>query len=329
MRKLVVAIIVIAGFGALVGVGAMTALFSGGGQQLSWEQCSSNLGPWGDAPEQGRGDAETLNEESVQIAKRIIEIGQQRNLSPRAWQIAIQAGKTESNLANLTHGDRDSLGIFQMRPSMGWGTVAQVTNVEYQINKFYDVLLEIPDWQTMRPGTAAQNVERSAFPTRYHEWEALAAHLVSVNGNVSGFSGCEELPTTSVLAGQAIKYAQDQIGEPYVWGAVGPDSFDCSGLVQQAWKAAGVVIPKYSQTQYDQAGVHVPLSQAQPGDLVFWGYGRDPQAVHHVALYLGDDEILHAPQPGESIERTKMWDSGELLPMVVRPSADAPVQADA
>lgn len=107
-------------------------------------------------------------------------------------------------------------------------------------------------------------------------------------------------------------------------GAAGPSAFDCSGLTQMAWKAAGVTIPKHSQAQYHEGGQKVPLSQAQPGDLVFWGYGRDPDSVHHVALYLGDNEILHAPQPGENVERTKMWDGGELLPMVVRPAPDQP-----
>lgn len=327
MRKLVVVAIVLVGFAGLVGVGAMTALFGGLGGRQAWDDCSTGAGPSTSGDGKGEQDAKTLDESSIHIVKRIIEIGQQRNLPPRAWQIAIQAGKTESNLANLTHGHADSLGIFQMRPSMGWGTVDQVTNVDYQINKFYDVLEDIPDWQEMRPGTAAQSVERSAYPTRYHEWEPMAAHLVRVEGNVEGMSGCDDLPSASVLAGQAIEYAQDQVGAPYVWGAAGPNAFDCSGLVQQAWDAAGVTIPKYSQTQYDQAGTHVPLSQARPGDLVFWGHGRDPRAVHHVALYLGDNQVLHAPQPGETVERTDLWDGGELLPMAVRPAPDTPAQA--
>ncbi|PKW15095.1 C40 family peptidase [Saccharopolyspora spinosa] len=323
MRKLVVAFVVLAGFAGLIGVGAVTALLVGsGGRGAGWSNCSADLGPWGDGAGRGERDAVTLSAESVAIAKRIIEIGEQRGLPPRAWQIAIQAGKTESNLVNVFHGDRDSLGIFQMRPSMGWGSVQQVTDVDYAINKFYDVLLAVPRWEEMRPGDAAQRVERSAFPLRYHKWEPMAAHLVSVEGNVEGVSACQELPSAGVLASQAIQYAQSQLGKPYVWGAAGPNAFDCSGLTQQAWKAAGVEIPKYSQTQYSQGGVHVPLAQAQPGDLVFWGYGRDPNGIHHVALYLGDNEVLHAPQPGESVETTKLWDGGQLLPTVVRPAAD-------
>ncbi|GAB2688808.1 C40 family peptidase [Saccharopolyspora gloriosae] len=327
MRKLLVLVVVLSGFAGLVGLGAFVIVLSGMQGAQSWSGCSAGLGPSGDGRGRGESDAGSLDQESVAIAKEIIKIGKERNLPPRAWQVAIQAGKTESNLANLTHGDRDSLGIFQMRPSMGWGSVAQVTDVQYQINKFYDVLLEVPDWEGLQPGTAAQRVERSAYPLRYHEWEPMAAHLVSVEGQVSGFSGCEDLPSASVLATKAISFADQQIGKPYVWGAAGPSSFDCSGLTQMAWKESGVHIPKYSRSQYTDGGAHIPLAQAQPGDLVFWGAGREPGAIHHVALYLGDNQILHAPQPGESVERTEMWDGGELLPTVVRPGGDAPPQA--
>jgi len=327
MRKLLVVLVVLAGFGGLVGVGVLTTLLSAGQGGQNWGDCSASLGPWGDGQARGERDAQQLDQESVRIVQSIIEIGKQRNMSPRAMQIAIQAGKTESNLANLTHGDRDSLGIFQMRPSMGWGSVAEITDVNYQINKFYDVLMQVPGWEEMRPGAAAQQVERSAYPTRYHKWEAMAATLVSKQGQIAGFSGCENLPASGVLAGQAIKFADSQLGKPYVWGAAGPNAFDCSGLTQMAWKASGVDIPKYSRDQYTQGGRQVPINQAKPGDLVFWGYGREPAAIHHVALYLGDNEVLHAPQPGESVERTKMWDGGQLLPMAVRPAEDVPAAA--
>ncbi|GAB3297583.1 C40 family peptidase [Parasphingorhabdus pacifica] len=329
MRKVLVMVVVLAGFTGLVGIGAMTALLSGTGNKPGWSDCSSRLGPWGAGEGEGKRDASTLNEESLRITQRIIEIGKERGMPPRAWQIAIQAGKTESNLANLSHGHADSLGIFQMRPSMGWGSVSQVTDVDYQINKFFDVLEEVPGWEDMRPGTAAQRVERSAFPQRYHKWEPMAAHLVSVRGEVQGFSGCEDMSGTGASASNAISYADDQIGSPYVWGATGPDTFDCSGLTQQAWKAAGVNIPRTSKVQYQFGGERLPLAEARPGDLVFWGSGRDPKAIHHVALYLGDNEILHAPQKGETVERSKMWDGGELMPMVVRPAGSEQDRAEA
>ena len=327
MRKLLVVIVVFAGFAGLVGAGAVAGLLGSmgqGGQQNYG--CGSDLGPSTGGSGDGQRAAAKLTPEAQGIAKQIIEVGKQRQLPPRAWQVAIQAGATESRLSNVLGGDRDSLGVFQMRPSKSWGTPAQVTNVDYAINKFYDVLHDTTGWESMRPGTAAQEVESSGFPLRYHQWESMAAHLVSVQGEIGG-GECEPAAPAGGGAAQAIDYANDQLGKPYVWGAAGPAAFDCSGLMQQAWKTAGADIPKYSRAQYQQGGSKVPMAQAQPGDLVFWGYGRDPSAIHHVAMYLGDNEVLQAPQPGESVERTKMWDSGELLPMVVRPAPGGAVAA--
>lgn len=320
MRKVVVLMVILVGFGGLLGLGALTALISGvGGQNSGSSGCSNDLGPWTDAATSGQQNAATLNPSQTAIVQQIIGIGKQRNLPARAWQIAIQAGMTESHLTNLPFGDLDSLGIFQMRPSAGWGTPMQLTDVNYEINKFYDKLLTVSGWQQLRPGDAAQAVERSAFPLRYQQWESMAAQLISMDGNVPDASGCNNMPAAGVLAQQAINYALAQIGKPYVWGAAGPNAFDCSGLVQQAWKAAGVDIPRVTQSQYEQGGQQIPLSQAQPGDLVFWGYGRNPLATHHVAMYLGNNEIVQAPQPGQTVERTKLFDGGELLPIAVRP----------
>lgn len=271
----------------------------------------------------GGPQAGTLDDEQRGVVGQIIAIGKQRKLIPRAWQIAIQAGKTESNLRNLDHGDRDSLGVFQMRPSMGWGTREQVTNVEYAVNKFYDVLMTVPGWETMRPGDAAQRVERSAFPQRYHEHEAFAASILQELGGVSAedLTGCR--PTGGALgenpyAAKAIEYARSKFGRPYVWGAKGPEEFDCSGLVQAAYKHAGLAVPGYSGDQYN-SGKHIPVAEAQPGDLIFWADAKgNPEAIHHVAIYVGNGEVIHAPQDGDVVKQSKIWQNG-LVPMATRP----------
>lgn len=270
-----------------------------------------------------------LSGEQHQIAAAIVGIGQQRDLPPRAWQVAIQAGKTESNLANLGHGDRDSLGIFQMRPSMGWGSHAQLQDVEYQVHKFYDTLLDVPGWEDMRPGDAAQKVERSGFPDRYHQWEQLATTLIQDLGGVSDPTGCgsgggnPDAPNPA--AEKAIEAALSVQGAPYVWGAKGPREFDCSGLVHWAYQQAGVTLPAGSWMQWE-AGDKVPLDQAQPGDLVFWASDpADPDSIHHVAMHLGGDQIVQAPYSGQPVQTTPLHsditDSEELLPVAVRPGA--------
>ncbi|MEU0586485.1 NlpC/P60 family protein [Streptomyces sp. NPDC006132] len=116
-------------------------------------------------------------------------------------------------------------------------------------------------------------------------------------------------------AEKALAFARAQIGKPYVWGAVGPGSYDCSGLTQAAWKAAGVTLPR---TTYDQvnAGTTVPLSQAQPGDLVFFY-----DDVTHVGMYIGNGMMIHAPKPGTYVREESVYYDGEsAIHSVVRPA---------
>ena len=90
-----------------------------------------------------------------------------RGLPARAASIALATAYQESKLRNLDHGDRDSLGLFQQRPSQGWGTAKQIQDPYYATNAFYDALVKIDGYQTMRITEAAQEVQRSGFPEAY------------------------------------------------------------------------------------------------------------------------------------------------------------------
>ncbi|MGY3680307.1 NlpC/P60 family protein [Streptomyces sp. TE33382] len=96
-------------------------------------------------------------------------------------------------------------------------------------------------------------------------------------------------------AAQAVGFAYGAIGKPYVWGATGPSSFDCSGLTQAAWRAAGVSLPRTTYTQIN-AGQRVSRSELAPGDLVFFYSG-----ISHVGLYIGGGRMIHAPRPGAPV----------------------------
>lgn len=96
-------------------------------------------------------------------------------------------------------------------------------------------------------------------------------------------------------AALAVGYAHEALGKPYVWGATGPSGYDCSGLTQAAWKAAGVSLPRTSYTQIN-AGQRVPRHQLAPGDLVFFYSG-----ISHVGLYIGQGRMIHAPRPGAPV----------------------------
>lgn len=105
-------------------------------------------------------------------------------------------------------------------------------------------------------------------------------------------------------AERAIAFARKQLGEPYLWAAAGPDAWDCSGLTMRAWERGGVALPHYSAAQYQQTK-HLSVVELRPGDLVFWG--DSPDTIHHVALYLGDSQIIHAPRTGEPVQIASMY----------------------
>ncbi|WP_186768119.1 C40 family peptidase [Streptomyces qinzhouensis] len=100
---------------------------------------------------------------------------------------------------------------------------------------------------------------------------------------------------TSSRAARAVAYAYGALGKPYVWGATGPASYDCSGLTRAAWRAAGVSLPRTTYTQIG-AGRRVARSELAPGDLVFFYPG-----VSHVGLYVGGGRMIHAPRPGAQV----------------------------
>jgi len=104
---------------------------------------------------------------------------------------------------------------------------------------------------------------------------------------------------TSTQAGKAVAFAYAQLGKPYQWGATGPGSFDCSGLAQAAWGAAGVAIPRDTYEQW-AALPHIATSAIQPGDLLYY------DGVGHVAMYVGGGYIIDAPQTGEDVEKIPM-----------------------
>jgi hypothetical protein len=126
-----------------------------------------------------------LQPDQAENASLIAALGVRRGLPARAVSIALATAYQESKIRNLTHGDRDSIGIFQQRPSQGWGTVKQISDEYYAINTFYDALEKIDGYQTMRITEAAQKVQRSGFPEAY---EAHAPDARALASALTGYS---------------------------------------------------------------------------------------------------------------------------------------------
>jgi peptidoglycan DL-endopeptidase CwlO len=104
----------------------------------------------------------------------------------------------------------------------------------------------------------------------------------------------------------AVRFAKRQLGEPYVYGADGPSSWDCSGLTMKAWRHAGVSLSHWSVAQYYET-TPISFSQIRRGDLLFWGGSSDPDSIYHVAMYLGNGMMIQAPRPGRSVEIVSIY----------------------
>jgi peptidoglycan DL-endopeptidase CwlO len=107
-------------------------------------------------------------------------------------------------------------------------------------------------------------------------------------------------------ASQAVSFAMDQLGDSYVWGAAGPDAWDCSGLTSVAWGSAGHYLPHYSVAQY-YATTPISYSALRPGDLIFWSSNGAPSGIFHVAMYIGNGQMVHAANPSDPVKVSSVW----------------------
>lgn len=289
--------------------------------------------------------------EQVPHAKVIQATGTRMGIPARGQVVALATALGESGLRNLSYGDRDSLGLFQQRPSQGWGTASEILDPAHASTRFYSALVKVPGWESLTVAQAAQAVQKSGYPGAYARWEPLAAALqkaieplVSKTGGASArpfpagsdgtstsqpsaTDGCAtggdgtgfgSIPAGALLAGYeipadaprrvrvAIRWALGQLGTPYQWGGSctashGPDPMgrcDCSSLMQQAYKAAGVTLTRTTYTQVKE-GEPVSGTAPRPGDLVFTrGTAEVPE---HVGMSIGRGLIVHAPRTGDVV----------------------------
>jgi cell wall-associated NlpC family hydrolase len=269
--------------------------------------------------------------DAVQIAdaRVIYAVGAGLGLPGRAEIIAIATAMQESGLRNLAFGTSDSLGLFQQRPSQGWGSAAQIMDPLTASRSFYRALTQVTGWQTLAVTAAAQAVQHSAFPAAYARWQPIATRLVASFGGAA--ASCVVLAANVVPPGartdlprdfrlprgtpatvlRAIQFALAQLGTSYEFGgtcsdARSPDAAlhcDCSSLVQQAYRAGGVTLPRTTFAQVDVGTPLYSLSALQPGDLLFTaGADGSPDNPGHVGMYIGDSVIVQAPQTGEDVQ---------------------------
>lgn len=268
-----------------------------------------------------------LDDEQLTNAKTIAQVGARLHVPIRGLIVAEATALQESNLYNLNYGDRDSVGLFQQRPSAGWGSVAELTNPTISAEKFYEALLKIHGWQSMPLTKAAQAVQRSAFPRAYAKWETLASTLITrmvptaVGTNTASLAAinCGEtvgaaLPSNVV--GEMLRVALEQQGNPYLWGGIGPDYFDCSGLIVFSWRKAGYRLSVRTSEQMYQVSDSVPAGTEQPGDLLFGDFNS--AGPGHVMIVVSPGTAVEAPRAGDVVKVISYdphaWTIGRLRP---------------
>jgi cell wall-associated NlpC family hydrolase len=231
--------------------------------------------------------------------------------------------------------DHDSLGIFQQRPS--WGTAQQRMDPVASANLFLDRLLDQPGWRSADPWRSAQDVQVSAYdgdPRQANHFSSIyggnyeprlaeadrllsiihadsaklkcgggvgtvAAGPVSRHGLPVGYT----IPSgTSPAASKAVLFALAQQGKPYVFGAAGPDGYDCSGLMLAAWAQSGVILAHDTRVQVRE-GAGTDAAHLSPGDLVLTaGSDGTLSSPGHVGMFIGDGVVVEAPQTGDVVK---------------------------
>lgn len=250
----------------------------------------------------------------------------------RAATIAVMTGLDESHLTNLTGGDRDSVGVFQQRPSQGWGTIAECENVQYATLTFFKHLLGINNWQTLPLQQAAQAVQRSAFKdgSNYAKFIPDATDMIAqcnaLYNNASskltpgGLATTQTTPTKSTgnaLASNAYALIQAHLNSPIVYnlGGDNPDTtpiasvttLDCSSLVDWVyrqstgnplWKSGGrsTAGSIYAQCQNQAKLIPVDLARYVQGAVLFIsdGHPNGSSDPHHIGVSLGDNTHVAA-----------------------------------
>ena len=163
--------------------------------------------------------------------------------------------------------------------------------------------------EAARQAAAAEAARQAQSRRQQDSYVAPVAPSYSEPSHSGGGGG-----GNSDAAAGAIAWAKSKLGAPYVWAGEGP-GYDCSGLVTMAYRSQGIYLTHWSQAQYSE-GTRVPVSQAQPGDLIFWNW--DGGNIDHVAIYLGNNQIIEAPTFGVPVRITSIYGWSSVLPYAVR-----------
>jgi cell wall-associated NlpC family hydrolase len=228
-----------------------------------------------------------MTAEQLRNAATIIDVGTKMSMDRRDILSGLMTAMQESRLINVNYGADDSLGLFQQRAT--WGSAQDRMTPEWAAKQYYLRLRDVPDRDELTLGEMAQKVQISAFPSYYTQW-ADEARAIFKSATFGG-AGMDD-PKRAKM----VNFAENQLGEPYVFGAAGPNSWDCSGLTMAAAAQVGIGLAHAASQQW-AATSHIGASAAEAGDLVFFNPGSSGAAAGlpgHVGLMTGNTGFIHA-----------------------------------
>ncbi|MEV3856137.1 NlpC/P60 family protein [Streptomyces sp. NPDC050095] len=282
---------------------------------------------------------EKADKQSVEIVKlaRRIAAGQEKltrlkNNAGAAAREQYRTGGIPPEAQFMLSGDPqhflDTAGRMYQGQQATKNLVTQLTQTQQDLSGYAEEASAT--WKSLEEGRKEKDAAKKKIEKQIKEAQALESRLekkererllkleqeaeeqAQTNWLSSGV--LKEINGKATPAGKkAVQFASAQMGKPYVWGAEGPKSYDCSGLTSQAWAAAGHPIPRTSQEQWKQLK-HIDIKDMRPGDLII--YHDD---ASHVGMYVGDGAIIHAPRPGRNVT---LAGAGSMAILgVVRPDA--------
>ncbi|WP_338676795.1 NlpC/P60 family protein [Streptomyces sp. SCSIO 30461] len=289
-----------------------------------------------------------LPAEQIPHARTIVATGISLNVPRRGQVVALATALQESRLRNLNYGDRDSLGLFQQRPSQGWGTPEQIRDPLYASERFYKALLGVRGWQQMTVTQAAQVVQKSGYPDAYAQWEPLASALqtaiaATFPGGDSAKDGENASPSTGDCgvasdgssfgrippgkmpkgytipadadprARKAIVWAMGQLGTMYQWGGNctnprGPDPMGRCDCSSLTQQAYKHAGITLTRTTYTQVNEGKPVSAASLQPGDLIFSRGSAASPEHVGIALGAGLAIEAPRTGTPVRVSPLKD---------------------
>ena len=274
------------------------------------------------------------DDEQIANAAAIVRAGADLGMSRRDQTIGVMVAIGESTLRALDYGDEagaDSRGLFQQRDNGAWGTYADRMDPYTSATNFFKALGGVSDRDSMAPTLVGHAVQGNRDPYHYESsWEAAqeimdaldAAGQIGAGGPAPTAAAQEEAapaaaPSASAAPAGAdvVATARAQLGLPYVVGGSDPQGgFDCSGLIQYVFAQAGISLPRTAAQQggageevWSGAGASAPFDALRPGDIIYFPGGGD--YYDHVALYIGDRTVIHAPDIGSVVSEARVDDA--------------------